>query len=282
MRDAASFITADPFRCRIWALNDRMEDYVTETSCMDEIQSISRDGQLVPVIGRSLTGDPDFDVEVICGTRRLFVARHLRVPLRVELRELTDRQAVIAVQAENTLRRNSSPYERGLWLAKLLKQSMYRSQEEMAHELGIAPPRVTRLLKFAELPTLIIGAFPSPHDILESWAVELHKAWNDERRRLLIDRARTLTKHLPRPPAISVYELLMAARGPAVRARKRGRARVVTSATGEPLLRFERQRKDVVLRIPNSLVDASTETAVTEAVVAVLTRATLEDRATAA
>jgi len=275
-------VTVDPFRCRIWALNGRIDDYVTEVSCRAEIESVARDGQLVPVIGRQLEGDPDFDIEVICGMRRLFIARHLKTPLRIQVRELTDRQAAVVVEAENSLRKQTSPYERGLWLAKLLKQNLYRSQDEMARELGITPTQVTRLLKFAELPTIVIGAFSGPHDILESWAVELHKAWSDERRRVLTERARALEKQVPRPPAVSVYEMLLAPRGPATRSARRGAGRVVKSPTGEPLLRFERQRKEVVLRIPNALVDASTEKAITQAVVAVLTRRTHDERAATA
>lgn len=281
-RDSGSFVTANPFRCRRWTFNDRIEKDVTEASCRAEIASVTCEGQLVPVIGRALTGDPDFDIEVICGTRRLFIARHLRIPLRVELRELTDREAALVVETENSLRKQTSPYERGLWLASLLRQNVYGSQEELSRELRIKPAQVSRLLKFAELSATILNAFATPHAILESWAVELHKAWEDERRRLLIERSHALAKQLPRPPAITVYEMLLASRGAASTRRRRGAGNVVRSPTGEPLLRLERQRKEVVLRIPNALLDANMEKAVTQAVVTVLTRPALEEHANAA
>jgi ParB family chromosome partitioning protein len=232
---------------------------------------MARDGQLVPAIGRLVDGDPASDIEVICGMRRLFAARYLKISLRVELRELTDRQAAAAIETENSVRKQTSPYERGLWLAKLLKQNLYRSQDEMARDLGITPTQVTRLLKFVELPRMVITAFANPHEILESWAVELHKAWGDDRRRLLIERTRTLGKRAPRPPAVSVYEMLMASRGHIGHSSRRITGRVVKSPSGEPLLRLQRQRKEVVFRIPNALVDASTEIAATQALVAVLT-----------
>ncbi|MGH8200520.1 MAG: ParB/RepB/Spo0J family partition protein [Steroidobacteraceae bacterium] len=280
--DSGSFVTVDPFRCRVWSLNDRIEDYVTEASCQAEIESVARDGQLIPVIGRLIQGDPHFDVEVICGMRRLFIARHLKISLRVEIRDLTDRQGVVAVEAENSLRKQTSPYERGLWLARLLKQNLYQSQDEMARELSITPTQVSRLLKFAELPAIVIGAFASPHDLLESWAVELHKALADERRRLVTERARALEKRVPRPPAVAVYQLLLASRRPVGRNSTQRASRVVRSATGKPLLRFERQRKEVVLRIPNALVDTNIERAVTQAVIEVLQRAAAKPTADAA
>src|SRR5262245_11295499 len=79
-------VSVSPFRCRVWALHDRLEEYLTEESCKSEIDSVAAHGQLVPVLGRPLRADPDHDVEIVCGARRLFVARHLGVPVRVELR----------------------------------------------------------------------------------------------------------------------------------------------------------------------------------------------------
>jgi len=268
---AGSLITVDPFRCRVWDLSDRIEEYVTEESCRAEIASMERDGQLVPVVGRVLRNDPDFDIEIVCGSRRLFIARHLNVPIRVEIRDLTDRQAAVAVETENSLRKQTSPYERGLWLAKLLRQGIYRSQDEMARDLGTTPTQVTRLLKFTELPAIVIGAFPSPHDILESWAVELHKAWKDERRRLLTDRCRSLcAAAATRPPAVSVYEMLVAPPTQGGRTRFKAVRGVVKSPDGATVLRFEHQRKEVVLRIPNALVNPTIEAELTQAVAALL------------
>ncbi len=272
-------VTADPFRCRAWALNARLEEDVNETSCRTEIDSVARHGQLVPVIGRRVVGDPQCDIEVICGLRRLFIARHLRMPLRVELRELSDREAAVAVEAENALRKPASAYERGLWLARLQRQGIYRSQEQMALELGITPTRITRLLKFAELPAAIISAFASPHDILEAWAVELHKAWSDERRRILTERARALQKQVPRPPALSVYERLLADRAPSGHRSRRALARVLKDPAGTPLLRIERQRREVVLRIPNALINETMERTMTEALVAILSQRKCRERA---
>lgn len=269
--NSGSFVTTDPFRCRVWTLNSRIEEHVTEESCRTEIESVRRDGQLVPVVGRALKDDPDFDIEVVCGTRRLFIARHLKIPLRVELRELTDRQAAAAVETENTLRRQTSAYERGMWLSRLLKQGLYRSQDQMARELHLSATQVTRLLKFADLPAMIIDAFTSPHDILEAWAVELHRAWGDQRHDLLSDRARSLKTRNPRPPAIAVYESLLAPRKPVGRSRNKTSARIVKSASGTPLFRFEHQRKDVVLRIPSALLNPIVEKEVTQAVIAALT-----------
>jgi ParB/RepB/Spo0J family partition protein len=270
--DAGSFITADPFRCRVWDLNDRIEEYITKESCRAEIASVERDGQLVPVVGRPLKDNADFDIEIVCGARRLFIARHLKIPVRVELRDLTDQQAAIAVATENTLRKQTSPYERGMWLAKLMRQGIYGSQDQMGRDLRITPTQITRLLKFSELPAIVIGAFSSPHDILESWGVELHKAWKDGRRGLLTERCRSLAATSPRPAAASVYEILLAPATRGGRSRNKTSSRILRSPDGAILLRFEHQLKEVVLRIPNALVNRVIETELTDLVAAVLTR----------
>jgi ParB family chromosome partitioning protein len=269
-RDDLSFVAVDPFRCRVWELNCLEKEYVNQASYRAETEITTDDGRLSPVIGRRLTGNPEFDVEVICGIRRMYIARHLKSPLLVEIRDLTDRQAALAVETEHSLRKHISPYKKGLWLATLLRQHVYCSQDEMARELRIAPAQASRLLKFADLPSMIVSAFASPHDILESWAVELDKAWSGDRRRLLSQRAHSLAKRNPRPSAVSVYEMLLASRGASARSTRRGAARVVKGPSGEPLVRFERRRKEVVLRIPNGLIDASVEKTVTEAVIAIL------------
>jgi ParB family chromosome partitioning protein len=269
--NACNIVLADPFRCRGWPLYVRAKEGIIETSCQAEIESIRRDGQLVPAIGRQIPDDPDFDIEVVCGIRRLFIARLLKTPFRVEIRQLSDRQAAATVEGESALRKQPSPYERGLWLAKLLKQNLYRSREEMSRDLGVTLTHVTRLLAFAELPEPVVCAFASPNDILESWAVELQKAAVDERRNLLIERARTIKKREPRPPAIIVYEILMSTRA-AGRVSRGVISRVVKSPTGIPLLRFERQRSETVLRIPNCLVNSGVEEAVTQAVATLLTQ----------
>jgi ParB family chromosome partitioning protein len=118
-------IAVSPFRCRMWDMHDRLESHITEATCRSEIQSCAKHGQLVPVMGRKLHGDPDFDVELIYGARRLFVARHLNMPLSVELRELTDRAGLIAMDIENRVRKDISPYERGMSYSRWLRSGLF-------------------------------------------------------------------------------------------------------------------------------------------------------------
>ena len=132
--------SVNPFRCRVWDLHDRLDHLIVEDGCRNEISSFAKNGQLIPALGRPLRDDPDYEVELICGARRLFVARHLNLELLVDLRELTDQDAIIAMDVENRQRQDISPYERGLSFA-LLARGLLRiagSTRQGAQDLAVA------------------------------------------------------------------------------------------------------------------------------------------------
>lgn len=241
----------------MWKLHDRIEAQLNETACRFEIESIARHGQLVPALGRRLHGDTEHDVELIYGARRLFVARHLKRPLLAEIREISDREAMIAMDIENRLRRDISPYERGMSFARSLRSGCFSSQEKLASSLKISRAQVSRLLLLARLPAAIIGAFADPREICETWGVELQKALSDPHRRtLVLERARRLSKSPP-PQAAAVYEQLTSMPRPG--RRRRADEEVVRDGRGVPLFRMRRLRRDLAVFVPAAGLSAITE-----------------------
>lgn len=251
-----SVVAMNPFRCRVWQLHDRLEDYITEVTCRNEIASFLKHGQLIPVLGRRLSGTHDCDVELIYGARRLFVARHLNKPLLVDLREeLSDRDAVIALDIENQQRRDVSPYERGMCYARWLRAGQFSSQEDIARTLGIARSQVSRLLKLARLPSVIVGAFASGLDICEQWGMDLVDAVEDPRRRAaVIQAARAIGVGASRPPASDIYRMLLAAAGRGRKPKPSAHDQVIKADNGVPLFRVRQQRTSVALILPLELV----------------------------
>jgi ParB family transcriptional regulator, chromosome partitioning protein len=249
-----SVIATNPFRCRVWELHDRIEWHISAETCREEIESFEKYGQLVPALGRPLKGDPDYDVELIYGARRLFVARHLNKPLLVELREMSDLEAIVAMDIENRLRTDISPYERGRSFARWLRSGQFRNQDEIAHALRISASQVSRLLKLSRIPSVIVAAFDNPTVICEGWGSDLMDALEDpERRKAVLRAARALTEISPRPSAIEVYRRLIAA-APGRRLRVRTRDEVVTGTSHEALFRIRRQLRTVALLIQTDRV----------------------------
>ncbi len=249
-------VSMDPFQCRMWAHHERLEDYVTEETCREEIDSHSKHGQLIPVLGRSLKNDPWHKVELIYGARRLFVAKHLNTPLLVELREMTDREAVIAMEIENHHRRQASPYERGLCFSNWLRNGLFKSQDEIALAVNLSKSQVSRYLRLSRLPSLLLAAFENPTDVCEAWGLDLMEAWEDPRRqRALARSARALGAETRRPAAREVYRYLMSsATGSRKAATKSVRDEVVRDYNGDALFRISHRGRSVALVLPTERV----------------------------
>jgi ParB family transcriptional regulator, chromosome partitioning protein len=266
-------LLVNPFRCRIWEFHDRLDEYLTEESCKEEIASVEKHGQVVPVLGRCIRDDPDYDVELIFGARRLFVARHLNKPLLVRVKQISDHEALLAMEVENRLRMDISAYERGLSYARWMRAGLFKSQEDVARALHISPATVSRLLRISRLPSVVLNAFRSPLDIAEDWGLQLADAWDDPTRRTrLAHRARAVAKLDPRPPARVVFTRLAAELSAPGSRRPPDRDEIVLGSDGRPLFRIRTQRKLVALCVPSASLDAATLSRLKQQLTAVLDR----------
>jgi len=248
-----AIVEVSPFVCRMWELHDRIEEYIGDSTGKAEVESFDRYGQLIPVLGRPVRGEPGYEVELIYGARRLHIARQLNKPIRVMLRDVSDREAVVAMDAENRHRKDISPYERGSSYARLLRSGFFSSQEELAQALNTSASQVSRLLKLTRLPALILGAFSSPLEICEVWGLTLLTMWEDPMvRPALSETARALGATNIKPPPQQIYEQLLTARAhrPRPMRRRQEKEEIITDPEGTPLFRMRRQVDSVVLVLP--------------------------------
>ena len=249
-------VEVHPLRCRMWSLHPRLEEHLTEESCRAEIESFEKHGQLLPVLGRRLRGDRDYDIELIYGARRLFVARHLGLQLQVELQEMSDQEAIVAMDLENRLRQDLSPYERAIGYERWLREGHFASQDEIANALQISSAQLSRLLKLARLPRQVVDAFPSVRDLCAGWGVELSALLKEDlASRGVLQAAEGIAALPERPPAEEVFRLLCAA----AKSSKAGKddARVVTDRHGNELFRVRHQRGAVVINVLMELLSKS-------------------------
>jgi ParB family transcriptional regulator, chromosome partitioning protein len=266
-------VALSPFRCRMWMLHDRIEEHITEESCQSELASFEAHGQLVPVLGRTLRGDPDHDVELIYGARRLFVARHLNQPLMVDLRQLSDREAIVAMDIENRQRVDLSPYERGLSYARWLSAGYFSSQDDLARALKVSASVVSRLLTLARLPAVVIDAFADPAEIRERWAPSLAAALdNPAARAPVVQKARSLGGDAQRASGRYVFRQLMLAASTGSNVQARHRDEVVTGASGRPLFRLRWQSDAITLVLPARRVSAKVLQGIRESIAEILQR----------
>ena len=254
-----SIVAVNPFRACMWSLHDRNEEHVNEQTCKAEIASFARHGQLVPALGRVLHGDPGYDIELIYGARRLFVARHLNVPLLVEMREICDRDALLAMDIENRQRTDISPYERAVSYERWLRTGHFGSQDDIARALKVSSSRVSRLLRLAKLPGVILNAFASPLEIREAWGLDIMNALDDPRRRSsVLQTARAMGASSPHLPAKQVYRELIIASARGRRPKPAAPVEIVRDRGGAPLFRIRQLNTAVSLVVPRQAVSAAT------------------------
>lgn len=278
----ANVLSVSPFCCRMWTGHARLEEHVNEGTCSDEIRSFLAHGQRAPVLGRSRRADKDQLYELVFGARRLFVARHLNVPLLVEVREMSDREAAIALDIENRQRRDVSPYERGRSYASWLRAGLFASQDELAQVLNISASQVSRLLRMAQLPTVLVSAFANPTEICESWGRHLMDAWEDPvRRSRLAAASRTLAREGNRHAAPAVFQHLISCvdgnpKNRQINTAAQHHDEVVQDDFGRPLFRLRARRKDVALLLPTMNLSDELLVEIKAKVVQILQRARVQ------
>lgn len=244
-------------RCRMWALHDRLQDHILAESCKEEIKSFRAYGQLIPVLGRPVIGDPKLDAELIYGARRLYVARHLGKPISVDLREISDEEAIIAMDVENRQRSDISPYERGCSFADLIRQGYFRTQGELARALNISESSVSRYLTIARLPSVIVSAFRSPLDIKEDWGLRLSELLLDSDLRPKLIRVAREAQLVEERRSSDVYRRLISACEKLSGARLRARDEVIFDSSGRAAFRIRQRSAHVAILLPvNKLSEA--------------------------
>ncbi|HEV2444168.1 MAG TPA: ParB N-terminal domain-containing protein, partial [Steroidobacteraceae bacterium] len=94
----------DPANCTLWQFHQRFGDELSERSCQDLLTSMHRHGQRHAVLGRRLEPKTGPAIELIYGGRRLFAATSLGIKLMVDVQDLDERAAIIAMDIETRVR----------------------------------------------------------------------------------------------------------------------------------------------------------------------------------
>jgi ParB family transcriptional regulator, chromosome partitioning protein len=149
--ERTNVLSVDPKRCRPWKYHNRSTAWYTKERCPDLIDSIVKDGQLEPALGRKLNGDPDFDFELIYGMRRRFAAEFTHTKLKLRLTEADDAKAAVLMHIENADRQDITAMERALSFQQQLEAKIFATQDAMAEAFGLSKGQVTKLLKAAQL-----------------------------------------------------------------------------------------------------------------------------------
>ncbi|WP_206245321.1 ParB/RepB/Spo0J family partition protein [Novosphingobium terrae] len=217
----------DPAKVRVWAGNARSYEHLSEASCQELIDSIvAEGGQKVPAVVRRIEGDPDYDYEVIAGTRRHWSISWLRAHSYPEMMfvaqvaQLDDEAAFRLADLENRARKDVSDLERARNYAAALKSHYGNHQSRMAERLKLSKGWLSKMLKVASLPDAVVAAFASPAEVQLKPAYPLAQAMDDKlaapailraAKALATEQASRAKTGSPALPAAEVLARLLAA-----------------------------------------------------------------------
>lgn len=244
----------DPARCRMWPGHNRDYALLNEERCQDLIESIKAQGrQEMPAIVRRVTGEPDFDFEVICGARRHWTISWLRThnypdyKFLIDVREMGDEEAFRIADIENRARDDLTDLERARDYLRALDAYYDGRQKTMAERLKVSESWLTRYLDLARLPKEFMAAFLEPQSLGVRNAIELKALLKPDDRRVrafqeakrLADMQRDSGDALP---VLDVIKALKLAVDPPKRSgtpKKSGKPQTMMTAGGKAVVRID-------------------------------------------
>lgn len=252
----------DPARVRIWPGNARSYQHLSEDSCRELIDSIiAEGGQKVPAVVRRVEDDPAYDYEVIAGTRRHWSISWLRkhsypdMALLAQVQQIDDESAFRLADLENRARADVSDLERARNYAAALADHYDNHQTRMAERLRLSKGWLSKMLRVAALPAVVVDAFASPAEIQLKPAYPLTQALEGPHRSAILKAATALNREQrarrgagqPAIPAAEVIaRLLKAGRDTA----ERPEEVVIDGAHGRPAVTVAgTTRQGVTLRL---------------------------------
>jgi len=157
---ARALTEIDPFLIDQGGVVDRLDDEDADHFAL--VDSIRDYGQQVPVLLRP-SREADGRFQVVYGRRRVKALRELKLPVKAMIRDLDDRELVIAQGQENTARKDLTFIEKANF-ARQMRDGGY-DRKVICDALNVDKTQVSRFLSVADaLPVALIeaiGAAPS-------------------------------------------------------------------------------------------------------------------------
>nr|WP_254803840.1 plasmid partitioning protein RepB [Methylobacterium sp.]USU34615.1 plasmid partitioning protein RepB [Methylobacterium sp.] len=153
-------VELDPNLCDPSAVADRVPD-TTDAAFNAFVEQVREEGQHTPILVRR---HPEAvgRYEIAYGSRRTRAARAIGVPVRAIVRELSDRELIIAQGSENLAREDLSYIERAHFARNMELAGIDR--ETILKAMGVHRPDLVNYLAIAEaIPAPVLSAIgPAP------------------------------------------------------------------------------------------------------------------------
>lgn len=136
-------------------LNVDRDDYETEYAQV--LESIRSSGQNSPALLRPHPQQPGRYM-LVFGRLRWRAAKQLGLPLRAVVKDISERDHVIAQGQENNARANTSFIEKALFAADIVQRKFDEDNSTALAAIGVDRPTLSKMLSVASLPTELLEA----------------------------------------------------------------------------------------------------------------------------
>tara|TARA_R110002110_G_scaffold209215_1_gene421594 strand:+ start:2678 stop:3688 length:1011 start_codon:yes stop_codon:yes gene_type:complete len=201
--------------CKVWEGNNRLDETRNDDSLSELMTAIEAHGQIVPAFVRPAPEKSNYKYEVIYGSRRFAACSKLGEPLLTQVGIVSDKDALIMMDAENNARKELSVYEKALSYQKWISDGYFKNRADLASSLGVSVGWVSKTQAILKVPEEVLSAFVKKSDIKAVWAIKLNSLVNlgAKFEKELIGRALKKPKSIQDPE--SVYKYLVKREGEA-------------------------------------------------------------------
>lgn len=199
----------DTSLCRVWEGNNRSDESRNDQSLEELKSAILAQGQMIPGFVRPVNDGSPFKYEVIYGSRRFTACLELEIPFLAQVGIVSDKDALIMMDAENNARKELSVYEKAISYHDWLKQGYFKDRADLARHLGVSVGWLSKIQSVLKLPEEVVSAFPNKTVIKVWWAVELLRLVksSEEMKYQLIKSALNIPSKLKSAEAVYSYLL---------------------------------------------------------------------------
>lgn len=171
-------IYVNPEECEPWKYANRQEGELGDIDGL--IDSIKAHKQLQPALIRNHPAPHGkIKYEVIFGRRRHIACLKLGIPFLAIRKDISNIQDAIASQdAENKLRNDVSNYSNALLYKRLLDESVFKTERELAEKLRLSYSTLNDLMAYSKIPHDIIKKIPDIHSLSKQLAVKIVQLLN--------------------------------------------------------------------------------------------------------
>lgn len=172
-RQHGAVVKLDASRVRHGRFRDRHDlGFKDEAFAALKVEIEATNGNVLPILVRPIA-DQGYEYEVVWGHRRHQACVELGLPVTAVVRELSDREAVLLMSAENSSRKDLTQFEKARKYEVWISEGVFESMAEIAQAERVDKGTISRYMAINKLPATVVERIADPRTITGLWATKV-------------------------------------------------------------------------------------------------------------